>query len=114
MIGSMIILKKRVLFVCTYARARSSTAEELFNGPGVEAKSAGTAAGIPNPVTAELVEWADLIFAMEEKHKQYLIELNNSSGLKTFVLDIPDIFGRNQPELRQLLLNKVQPFFNRG
>ena len=105
--------KKRVLFVCTCAQARSPTAEEMFNGENVEAKSAGTSKDSPNHVTSELINWAEIIFAMEEKHKQYLIEVNNSSVHKILVLDIPDIFGRNQPELRQLLLNKVQPYFKK-
>jgi len=107
------VAKKRVLFVCTCAQARSPTAEEMFSGATVEAKSAGTSTDSPNRVTTELINWAEIIFAMEEKHKQYLIEVDNSSLHKILVLDIPDIFGRNQPELRQLLLNKVQPYFEK-
>ena len=103
--------KKRVLFVCTCARARSVTAEAMFNGLwGVEAKSACTSKNYPNYVTRELIEWAEVIFVMEEKHKQCLIEIDGSSANKILVLDIPDIFGKNQPELRQLLLDRIQPF----
>ena len=105
--------KKRVLFVCTSAQARSPTAEEMFNGANVEAKFAGTSKDSRNHVTMELINWAEIIFVMEEKHKQYLTEVNNSSVHKILVLDIPDIFGRNQPELRQLLLKKVQPYLEK-
>lgn len=105
--------KKRVLFICSCARARSPTAEAMFNGAGIEAKSAGISNDYPNRVTNKLVEWAELIFVMEDKHKQYLIELNNSSAQKILVLGIPDIYGKNQPELRQLLLEKVQPYLKK-
>ena len=102
--------KKKILFVCTYAKARSATAEEMFNGVGgIEAKSAGTAKDYPNCVTKELMDWAEVILVMEEIHRQYLIEVDGSSAHKILVLDIPDLFGRNQPELIQLLHEKAQP-----
>jgi len=105
------IPKKRVLFVCTCAQARSPTAEAMFNGLGdIEAKSAGTSKNYPNCVNRELIEWAEIIFVMEEKHKQCLIEIDGLSANKILVLGIPDIFGKNQPELRQLLLDRIQPY----
>jgi protein-tyrosine phosphatase len=85
----------------------------MFNGASIEAKSAGTSEGYSNHVTSELIEWAEVIFVMEEKHKQYLIEVDASSAQKILVLDIPDIFGKNQPELQQLLLDKMQPYLEK-
>ena len=56
-----------VLFVCSQNRLRSPTAEQIFaDHPAIEVTSAGTNADADNPLTAELVRWADLIFVMEK------------------------------------------------
>jgi len=103
--------KKRVLFVCTSARARSPTAVSIFGGMGnIEAKSAGVSKDFQNIVTKEIIQWADFIFVMEEKHKQFLIEIDHSCRSKIRVLQVPDIFYRNQPELKQILVHKMQPY----
>lgn len=41
--------------------------------PGIEARSAGTSPNARHPVSARDVEWADVIFVMESKHKQRLM-----------------------------------------
>jgi len=101
---------KRVLFVCTANLQRSPTAEDLFQGwKGTwEAKSAGI---MPDPgcrpLTRELIEWADLIIAMEPIHGQYIIAHYPSSRKKLHVLNIADVYFRNDPELKQELLKRV-------
>jgi len=47
---------------------------------------------------------------MEEKHEQALARIDRSSRDKIRILDIPDIFCRDQPELKQLLLGKMRPY----
>jgi predicted protein tyrosine phosphatase len=60
---------KKVLFVCSQNRLRSPTAEQIFaDHPGIEVSSAGTNADADNPLTPELVRWADMIFVMEKTH----------------------------------------------
>jgi len=65
----------RLLFICSQNRLRSPTAEQVFAGhPGIETASAGTNRGADNPLSAELVEWADVIFVMEKQHQRKLTQ----------------------------------------
>lgn len=55
-----------VLFVCSQNRLRSPTAEQVFATRGdMEVMSAGMNNDADNPLTAELVTWADVIVVME-------------------------------------------------
>jgi len=103
----------RVLFVCSRNRLRSPTAEALFsNRPDLETLSAGTAPDAETPVSAELIEWADIIFAMEKVHRRHLEEKFGKllSQKKLVVLGIPDKYRHMDPALIELLLKKVPPF----
>ncbi len=107
----------KVLFVCTGNYDRSPTAEEMFKGAeGLEVKSAGTSpcssTPLSKPVTKQLLEWADMIFAMEDKHREAMLRIDASAKNKIFVLHIPDKYSRNEPELRKLLLERLAPYFN--
>lgn len=101
---------KNVLFVCGRNRRRSPTAEQVFSGhPGVETASAGTSPDADTPLSAELVEWADIIFVMEESQRR---KLNRQfAGLlkrvRVVCLDIPDKFAFMDPELVRILKAKV-------
>jgi predicted protein tyrosine phosphatase len=56
-----------LLFVCSRNRRRSPTAEAIFSGmEGYEVLSAGTSPDSETIISADLVEWADLIFAMDD------------------------------------------------
>ena len=60
---------KHLLFVCSQNRLRSPTAEEVFSSwPNVVVASAGINNDAETPLNAELVEWADIIFVMEQTH----------------------------------------------
>jgi len=97
-----------VLFVCTGNMERSPTAEELFrNEDGLEVKSAGIAPSAPNFLTEDLVAWADKIFAMEEVHREYIARKCPWAVHKVIVLGIPDVYFRNDPELKRLLRERV-------
>jgi len=78
---------------------------------GIRVKSAGTSYAAPVPVTPELIKWADVIFVMEEKHEEAVVKLVPASYDKIVVLDIPDMFYRDQPELKELLRRKLKPYF---
>ena len=107
----------RVLFVCSQNKLRSPTAEQVFsNRPGFEVSSAGTDRGAGNPVSAESIEWADVIFVMERTHRNKLGK-NFRAALKNkriICLDIPDEYEYMDPALVRLLEAKVGPFFSRG
>ena len=104
---------KRVLFICGKNKWRSPTAEELFcTQPGVECASAGLSADSQTPLSAELVEWADLIFVMEKVHKTKLSTRFKPqlSGKRVICLGIPDNYRFMEPALVKLLETKVKPY----
>lgn len=81
------------LFVCSRNQWRSPTAEQVWRKhPLVRARSGGTSPNARHPVSADDINWADLIFVMEEKHKSRLLaNYRNLMRDKTvYVLDIPD------------------------
>ena len=101
---------KNVLFICSQNRLRSPTAEQVFSThPRIECSSAGLNNDAENPVTPELVEWADIIFVMEQTHRNKLTSkfkkyLNNK---RIICLDIPDEYKFMDPTLVTLLKAKV-------
>jgi predicted protein tyrosine phosphatase len=102
----------RILFICSMNRWRSPTAEEVFaEHPGVECASAGLNHGADNPLTPELIEWAELIFVMEREHKTKLAKAFKPylSGKRVVCLNIPDNYKFMDPALVKLLRSKVTP-----
>ena len=101
---------KNVLFVCSQNRLRSPTAEQLFaTHPGISVGSAGTNNDAENPLTSELVRWADVIFVMEKTHrsklqKRFRADLKDA---RIICLDIPDNFEFMGEDLIRLLRAKV-------
>lgn len=101
---------KNVLFVCSQNKLRSPTAEQVFSDwPGVETASAGTNNDSENPLSSELVEWADIIFVMERTHRTKLQTRYRAAMKKArlICLDIPDDYEFMEPALVELLKAKV-------
>ena len=101
---------RTVLFVCSQNRLRSPTAEQMFSHrEDVEVDSAGTNHDAENPLTAELVAWADVIFVMEKAHRGKLQRSFRAAlaGKRVICLDIPDDYVFMQPELVRLLEARV-------
>jgi len=98
---------KKVLFVCSYAQSRSPTAEIwLSQYEGFEVKSAGTYSPEARVrLSEQLIEWADMIFVMEEEHKEVVLELCPDAESKITVLNIPDRFAVE--ELMDILEKKL-------
>jgi predicted protein tyrosine phosphatase len=102
----------RVLFVCSQNRLRSPTAEVVFSTvEGVEALSAGMDSDAITPICSDLIEWADLILAMERTHYRRLQERFGTllKGKKISVLRIRDDYDYMDPELIRILREKVPP-----
>lgn len=103
---------KRVLFVCSGNVDRSPAAEAILRGKdGLEVKSAGTWKDAKTVVSKELIDWADMIFAMEEHHKEVLREIDPESEKKIIVLGVGDNYLRNDPELVNVLKEKLSKYF---
>ncbi len=104
---------QRVLFICSMNRWRSPTAEQIFSDyPGIECASAGLNRGAENPLTGELVEWAELIFVMERAHKEKLSREFKPYllGKRVVCLNIPDNYKFMEPALVKLLHAKIDGF----
>jgi predicted protein tyrosine phosphatase len=100
----------KLLFVCSRNRMRSPTAEAVFSSyEGVEALSAGTAPDAETPVSADLIEWADIIFVMERIHRKRLMGTFNSllQNKRIIVLGIRDDYAYMEPKLIDILKSKV-------
>lgn len=100
----------RLLFLCSQNRLRSPTAEHIFaQWPDLEADSAGLDRDANVMLSSEQVEWADIVFVMEAKHRQKLKK--NFERLlrdkRVICLNIPDDYDFMQPELVELLELKV-------
>ena len=102
---------KKLLFVCSQNRLRSPTAEQVFSlRDDVETASAGLNHDAEVPVSAELVEWADLIFVMDKTHRNKLrskFKRHLHGRQRVICLDIPDDYDYMDPVLVQLLTSKV-------
>ncbi len=99
--------------MCSKNRLRSPTAEAVFSEyEGIDAIGAGTNADADTPVSGDLIDWADLIFVMENTHKSKISKKYQRllKSKRVVVLEIPDIYGCMQPELIQLLKRKVSQF----
>jgi len=100
----------KLLFICSRNRLRSPTAEAVFSVlDGFEALSAGTSSDADNPISSDLIAWADMIFVMETIHHQKL-KRRFSSMLKqkrVVVLGIPDHYDYMDAELVRVLKSKV-------
>ncbi|VXC79933.1 conserved hypothetical protein [Pseudomonas sp. 9AZ] len=106
----------RVLFICAKNRLRSPTAEKIFaNWPGVETASAGVNRDADNPVSPELLEWAELILVMESRHRRKLAEkFRRQLGNKPiYNLNIPDDYAYMDPALVNVLQQRVPPYLSR-
>jgi predicted protein tyrosine phosphatase len=97
---------KRILFVCSQNRLRSPTAEQVFSRRAdLEVSSAGTNHDADNPLTAELIEWAEIIFVMEKAHRNRIRKRFRSAlnAKRLICLDIPDEYEFMDPGLVRLL-----------
>jgi predicted protein tyrosine phosphatase len=97
-----------VLFVCTGNIDRSPAAEAMLREKGgFEVKSAGTWEGARTTVSRELIDWADMIFVMEEHHKEALIRIDQNAEAKIIVLGVDDHYLKGDPELTRILKEKL-------
>lgn len=102
---------RRVLFICTGNIDRSPTAETLLKRKeGFEVQSAGTSILAPKRMSKGLLDWADVIFAMEDRHRAAALSLNPQAGNKIIVLNVPDVYRRDEPELIETLKTKLAEY----
>ena len=99
---------KRLLFVCSAGLLRSATAANLFAKKGYNTRSCGSTSYALIPFSENLKQWADKIFFVNEEN--YLDVIRRGFDLETEtiqVLNIPDNFEYNNPELITILEREV-------
>jgi predicted protein tyrosine phosphatase len=104
-----------ILFVCSRNKWRSPTAEKIYkNTSGLSVKSAGTEPSSRIKITGKLIDWADIIFAMEKNHKQRLKESFplQTSSKNIIVLNITDDYEFMDQELIDIIKISVSPYLN--
>src|SRR4051812_16359700 len=102
-----------LLFVCSRNKWRSATAETIYkDSQDFNVRSAGTEPSAKVRVNAKLINWADVIFVMEKRHKQRLTEKFEAEieGKKMIVLDIPDEYKFMDEELVEEIKTKVEGY----
>jgi predicted protein tyrosine phosphatase len=102
----------KVLFVCTANIARSPMAaavfHELWSQEGHEARSAGLAPSAIRRLTTRDLAWADVVAVMELQHLIAIRQRWPRHAAKVRVLDVPDDYGPGEPELRDVLMQKIR------
>ena len=95
----------KALFICNQNLNRSKTAEILFRNK-FDTKSAGL---YNNIVTEKQIEWAEVIFVMDEEQRKEISKRFPKQYLQKRILslDIPDFYYFKQPELIELLNKKL-------
>jgi len=97
----------RWLFVCSAGLLRSPTGAALAIKKGLNARSCGSAIDYALiPISANLIMWAEkIVFVNEENYheslevfKDYQM-LHNLLTMRSLVLNIPDMYEYNDPEL---------------
>jgi predicted protein tyrosine phosphatase len=102
---------RRVLFICRVNRHRSATAERLFcKRHDLEVRSAGTSEDALVRVNKRMLEWADVVFTMDDQQRAALERMFPSHPVldRLICLNIPDDFTFLDPTLITLLEERVK------
>jgi predicted protein tyrosine phosphatase len=77
----------------------------------VETDSAGLAPDAITPLSADQLEWADIVFVMEKRHRTKLARgfKRHLKNKRVVCLDIPDDYAFMDPSLVSLLETKAGP-----
>lgn len=102
-----------LVFICSKNQWRSPTAEALFkNHPVNKARSAGTSAKARAKVNEKLLLWADVVFVMERRHKQLLMERFPLAlaEKKVIIMEIEDDYRFGDGQLIEILRAKLSEY----
>lgn len=104
-----------ILFICSRNKWRSRTAETIFkNNQKHNVKSAGTENEAKIKVNEKLINWADLIFVMEKRHKERLRDKFGEliDYKEIVILDIKDDYKYMDTEFIEILETSVSPYLD--
>jgi predicted protein tyrosine phosphatase len=102
---------RHVLFLCFYNRRRSATAERVFaKRTDLEVRSAGTSRDALLRVNEHMLDWADVVFIMDEGQRCDLEKMfpGHPAIDRLVSLEIPDDYLFLDPQLVDLLTERVE------
>jgi len=106
----------RALFICHYNRKRSATAERVFGkDPSLEVLSAGTSEEAMVQVNQRMLEWADIVFVMDDEQVQALGKMfpGHPAVDQVVCLNILDNYHFLDPDLVAILQERTRPHFEK-
>jgi predicted protein tyrosine phosphatase len=106
----------RTLFVCRYNQRRSATAERVFaKDPSLDVRSAGTSEEALVRINERMLEWADIIFVMDDDQTRAVTRMfpGHPKLDRVVCLDILDLYHFLDPELVSLLTERTRPHLDR-
>jgi predicted protein tyrosine phosphatase len=100
---------ERVLCVCSAGLLRSPTIAYVLSLNGFNTRAAGVHDYALIEVDLVLVDWADIVVFADKHHLDVLPEFLKTrlEGKQIFVLDIPDIYQFRDPELMEIITDKL-------
>ena len=104
---------KNLLFICKHNQMRSRTAESIYSDDSrYDVKSAGISKNAQVKLSEDLIIWADIVFVMENKFKDIIVDLYPIEFISTKIvsLDIPDTYYYMEPQLVELIKSRVNSF----
>ena len=108
--------RTRTLFVCRYNQRRSATAERVFaKDPSLDVRSAGTSDEALVRINERMLEWADIIFVMDDHQLRDMTRMfpGHPRLDRIVCLDIQDLYHFLDPELVSLLMERTRPHLDR-
>lgn len=107
---------KHLLVVCSHNKWRSPTAETIYrHDPRVTVRSAGLSKNSPHFLTQKDLAWADILLYMEKDHLERIKAIYpNTNPPQSINLDIPDTYKYMDPELIQILTDRIETLYLRG
>ena len=106
----------RALFICQFNQRRSATAERIFSkDPTLEVRSAGTSPQAAVCVNERMLDWADVVFVMEDEQARDLArQFPSHRALDRLIcLEISDLYHFLDPQLVTLLQERTLPHLGR-
>ena len=106
----------RALFICHFNKKRSATAERVFGkDPTLEVLSAGTSDEALVQVNQRMLEWADIVFVMDDEQVRELRRMfpGHPAVDRLVCLEIRDVYHFLDPELVTLLQERTLPHLER-
>ena len=100
----------KVLVVCSQNKMRSPTAEAIYRrDPRFTIRSAGLSKMSPRFLSQGDLMWADVVLYMEKEHLERIKNIYPKvSILRSINLDIPDEYQYMDPELIEILKEKIE------